>query len=154
MKLFDVSISPSNNHPSYRPPRYTHFVILSNILLGSKMNVGNTTLLKSAPGRNCEMMCERTIPNHQHCPFPPPTNVYLTISLIRLYDRGLIFRAIRPCFVNRRSVAYILTQLLARPVAYIPILSPYPPKSSCHRNKQRKNPTYLQRKPGDENAPS
>ena len=154
MKLFNVSTSPSDHHPSYILLRYTHFVILSNILLGSKMNVGNTTLLKSAPGRNCEMMCERTIPNHQHCSFPPLTSVCLTISLIRLYDCSLVLRAIRPCFVNRRSVAYILTQVLARPLAYIHILSPYPSKSSCHRDKQRKNPTYLQRKPGDANAPS
>ena len=25
------------------------------------MKVGRTTLLKSAPGRNCEMICERTL---------------------------------------------------------------------------------------------
>jgi hypothetical protein len=40
---------------------YTHFVILSNMLRGSKMKVGSTTRLKSAPGRNWEMMCDRTI---------------------------------------------------------------------------------------------
>lgn len=38
----------------------THFVILSSIDLGSRMKVGKVTLLKSAPGRSCEMMCERT----------------------------------------------------------------------------------------------
>lgn len=38
----------------------THFVILSSIDLGSRMKVGSVTLLKSAPGRSCEMMCERT----------------------------------------------------------------------------------------------
>lgn len=38
----------------------SYFVILSNIDLGSRMKVGRTTLLRSAPGRNCEMMCERT----------------------------------------------------------------------------------------------
>lgn len=38
-----------------------HFVILSSIDLGSKMNVGRTTLLRSAPGRSCEMIWERTI---------------------------------------------------------------------------------------------
>lgn len=37
-----------------------YFVILSSIDLGSKINVGRTTLLKSAPGRSCEMMCEST----------------------------------------------------------------------------------------------
>lgn len=38
----------------------SYFVILSNIDLGSKMKVGRTTLLRSAPGRNCEIMCEST----------------------------------------------------------------------------------------------
>lgn len=38
-----------------------HFVILSSIDLGSKMNVGRTTLLRSAPGRSCEMIWERTM---------------------------------------------------------------------------------------------
>ena len=36
-------------------------VILSNMDLGSRMKVGSTTLLKSAPGRNCEMICESTV---------------------------------------------------------------------------------------------
>lgn len=34
----------------------SYLVILSNIDLGSKMKVGRTTLLRSAPGRNCEIM--------------------------------------------------------------------------------------------------
>ena len=38
-----------------------YFVILSSIDLGSKMKVGRTTLLKSAPGRSCEMIWERTV---------------------------------------------------------------------------------------------
>lgn len=33
-----------------------YFVILSSIDLGSKMNVGRTTLLRSAPGRSWEMI--------------------------------------------------------------------------------------------------
>jgi hypothetical protein len=33
-----------------------YLVILSSMLRGSRMNVGSTTLLKSAPGRSCEMM--------------------------------------------------------------------------------------------------
>ncbi len=37
-----------------------YFVILSSIDLGSRIKVGNVTRLKSAPGRSCEMMCERT----------------------------------------------------------------------------------------------
>lgn len=38
----------------------TYFVILSSMLRGSRINVGKTTRLRSAPGRNCEMMCVRT----------------------------------------------------------------------------------------------
>lgn len=38
-----------------------YFVILSSIDLGSKMNVGRTTLLRSAPGRSCEIIWERTM---------------------------------------------------------------------------------------------
>ena len=37
-----------------------YFVIRSSIDLGSKMNVGRVTLFKSAPGRNCDMICEST----------------------------------------------------------------------------------------------
>lgn len=40
----------------------SHFVILSSMDLGSKKKVGRVTLLRSAPGRNWEMMCERTEP--------------------------------------------------------------------------------------------
>lgn len=36
-------------------------MILSSIDLGSKMNVGRTTLLRSAPGRSCEIIWERTM---------------------------------------------------------------------------------------------
>jgi hypothetical protein len=63
MKLFNVSPRVSPLQPSYV---YTHLVILSNILLGSRIKVGSTTRLKSAPGRSCEMMCERTIPRISH----------------------------------------------------------------------------------------
>jgi hypothetical protein len=38
-----------------------YFVILSSILRGSKMKVGSTTLLRSAPGRSWEMMCDSTV---------------------------------------------------------------------------------------------
>lgn len=40
--------------------RASDLVILSNIDLGSSMKVGKTTLLRSAPGRSCEMIWERT----------------------------------------------------------------------------------------------
>lgn len=39
----------------------TYLVILSSILRGSNINVGSTTRLRSAPGRNCDMMCDRTM---------------------------------------------------------------------------------------------
>ena len=38
----------------------TYLVIRSSIERGSRMNVGKTTRLKSAPGRSCEMMWDRT----------------------------------------------------------------------------------------------
>jgi hypothetical protein len=38
----------------------THFVILSSILLGSRMKVGSTTRLRSAPGRSWLMICDKT----------------------------------------------------------------------------------------------
>jgi len=64
----------------YSASRPSHFVILSSILLGSRIKVGRTTRLRSAPGRNCEMICERTArhvsntivfrgqPQTNHCP--------------------------------------------------------------------------------------
>jgi hypothetical protein len=38
-----------------------YFVIRSSIDLGSSMNVGSVTLLRSAPGRSCDMICESTM---------------------------------------------------------------------------------------------
>jgi hypothetical protein len=71
-------------------------VILSNILLGSKIKVGNTTRLRSAPGLNCEMICERTTapsahPTHSVSKYPFDL---LTISLIGFHHSGFIFSAI------------------------------------------------------------
>lgn len=37
-------------------PGSTHFVMRSNMDRGSRMKVGRVTRLRSAPGRNCEMM--------------------------------------------------------------------------------------------------
>lgn len=37
-----------------------YFVIRSSIDFGSRMNVGRVTLFRSAPGRNCDMICEST----------------------------------------------------------------------------------------------
>jgi hypothetical protein len=39
---------------------WTYLVMRSSMDLGSRMKVGSTTRLRSAPGRNCEMICERT----------------------------------------------------------------------------------------------
>lgn len=38
-----------------------YFVIRSSIDRGSRMKVGRTTLLRSAPGLSCDMMWERTV---------------------------------------------------------------------------------------------
>ncbi len=38
----------------------SYFVILSNMDLGSSIKVGKTTLLKSAPGRSCDMIWDST----------------------------------------------------------------------------------------------
>lgn len=40
--------------------RDTHLVIRSSMLRGSRMKVGKTTLLRSAPGRSWDMMWVRT----------------------------------------------------------------------------------------------
>ena len=37
-----------------------YFVIRSSIDLGSRIKVGRVTLFRSAPGRNCDMICEST----------------------------------------------------------------------------------------------
>ncbi len=37
-----------------------YFVIRSSIDFGSRMNVGRVTLFRSAPGLNCDMICEST----------------------------------------------------------------------------------------------
>lgn len=39
----------------------TYFVILSSMLLGSRIKVGSVIRLKSAPGRSCEMIESSTI---------------------------------------------------------------------------------------------
>jgi hypothetical protein len=41
--------------------RAMNFVIRSSIDLGSSMNVGSVTLLRSAPGRSCDIMWESTV---------------------------------------------------------------------------------------------
>jgi hypothetical protein len=46
----------------YNFPRVeTYFVIRSNIDRGSRIKVGRVTLLRSAPGRSCDMIWERTM---------------------------------------------------------------------------------------------
>ena len=57
MKLVVISQSL----PSAAFVAWAHFVILSSIDLSSRMNVGRVTRERSAPGRNCEMMCESTV---------------------------------------------------------------------------------------------
>jgi hypothetical protein len=67
----------------------TYLVMRSSIDLGSRMNVGSTTRLRSAPGRSCEMMCERTGLGQRERSIPRQGR--LTISLVGLDD--LIFPA-------------------------------------------------------------
>jgi hypothetical protein len=42
-------------------PRTAYFVILSSIDRSSRIKVGSVILDRSVPGRNCDMMCERTL---------------------------------------------------------------------------------------------
>lgn len=44
----------------WRRAGWTHLVILSSMERGSRIKVGRVILLRSAPGRNCEMMWVRT----------------------------------------------------------------------------------------------
>ena len=47
--------------PSSLEAERPYFVILSSMDLGSRMKVGRVTLLRSAPGRNWEMMWDSTV---------------------------------------------------------------------------------------------
>jgi hypothetical protein len=69
-------------------------VILSSILLGSRIKVGSTTRLRSAPGRSWEMMCERTAHYYQYL-YSSSLIDALTISLLRLYNSCLLFGSVR-----------------------------------------------------------
>lgn len=57
-------------HRTHPGKEYTHLVILSSMLLGSRIKVGSTTRLRSAPGRSCEMMWERTVHSYQPSVYP------------------------------------------------------------------------------------
>ena len=61
MKLWKVW-SAQDSHLGRRGLIY--LVIRSNMLRGSRMNVGRVTLLKSAPGLSWEMMCPSTAAPH------------------------------------------------------------------------------------------
>lgn len=58
----DVSFCRAKRQGSKAGEMSSYFVIRSSIDRGSRMNVGRTTRLKSAPGRSWEMMCDRTGP--------------------------------------------------------------------------------------------
>ena len=60
MKLPQLRVRISHHVGRVPPAGCSHFVILSSIDLGSRIKVGNVILLRSAPGRSCEMMCEST----------------------------------------------------------------------------------------------
>jgi hypothetical protein len=40
---------------------FTNFVMRSSMDRGSRMKVGSVTRLRSAPGRNCDMICMSTV---------------------------------------------------------------------------------------------
>lgn len=63
-----------------------YLVILSSMDLGSNMKVGRVTLLRSAPGLNCDIMCDSTAAAERVSLFPRHSYKALTISLIRLND--------------------------------------------------------------------
>ena len=56
----EAALSISDPAPLKCMPLGTYFVIRSSIDRGSRMKVGSVTLLKSAPGRSCEMICDKT----------------------------------------------------------------------------------------------
>lgn len=87
-----------------------HLVILSSMLRGSRMKVGNTTRLKSAPGRSCEMIWDKTGSNRrQRKPsgWRPGACFGLTIALIGLYNLSVDI-ALGPRIIHRRAVAFRL----------------------------------------------
>ncbi len=93
-------------------PHGAYFVILSSILLGSRINVGNTTLLKSAPGRSCEMICDKTAADHQLRVFPRSLLGVRTIALIGLDNCGVVVgTAGTVALVHRRSIACFAAQV-------------------------------------------
>ena len=57
-----------------------YFVILSNIDLGSSMKVGRVTLLRSAPGRNCDMRWESTMDSQSRSVYADPTILMLHLT--------------------------------------------------------------------------
>lgn len=74
----------------------TYFVIRSNIDRGSKMNVGSVTLLRSAPGRSCDMICDRTF--ESQCALQVESHIIYgqaTISLVFVYDCFVFMIVIR-----------------------------------------------------------
>lgn len=91
-------------HSQYSPflflrslEKVAYFVIRSSIDRGSRINVGRVTLLKSAPGRSWDMMCDKTfraitVSWKKIFHLKVLAGLLLTIALIRLYN-GLIFRA-------------------------------------------------------------
>jgi hypothetical protein len=127
----------------------THFVILSSILLGSRMKVGSTTRLKSAPGRSWLIICDKTRRSQHQSLFFVLEKYILTISLVRLHDRRLVLRPIRLRFIVRGPIAY-------------PSAINTPPLTTCkppfYVSYERRNcsedggNTYWPRKSGDAHA--
>lgn len=85
----------------------TDFVIRSSMERGSRIKVGNVTLLRSAPGRSWAMMCESTA-RHSHVSQLSRGLIDArgkhTAALLRVHD-GLVFfgNLIAAGFVDRGS---------------------------------------------------
>lgn len=54
LDVLSAHLAPSSGYGG------SYFVILSSIDRSSRMKVGRVILDRSAPGRSCDMMCERT----------------------------------------------------------------------------------------------
>jgi len=105
--LLDSSHSSRNPLQPEIGPCRSYFVILSSMLRGSRMNVGKTTLLRSAPGLSWDMICDRTeaVVVSWVAPWWASWEQQ-TIALVGLDDQGIIFNRLALRCLARGSAAY------------------------------------------------
>jgi len=136
------------------PSTCTYFVILSNILLGSRIKVGNTTRLKSAPGLNCEIICESTANQYQQGVSDSGITILSHHCLDRVQRRSSRLprhptssRRLRTgCLLSHASSALILSRSTAS--------SRHTRLLGTQNNNLVGRDTYLPPKPDGANAPS